>query len=275
MERESDKRDQLHKAQLKIAKEIRRICDRHEINYFLDCGSLLGAIRHKGFIPWDDDMDIGMLKKDYDIFLEFASKELGDDFFLDNYLTNPDNALVFSKVRLRNTKYIEEKGNEQAEHNEVFVDVFPYYYISDNEFIRKCDGMIMTVISQAIMSKKGYKVWKGEQAIKRLKFLPTDLLGLFFHEKTLRKWIENLYNKYSDTKRVCIHSGSCYDFWFFPKEILDEYLQTEFEGEIFKIPKEYDLYLSTTYGDYMKLPPKEKRVTHMIKELDLGPYNFQ
>ena len=270
-----NERDQLRKAQLYIAEEIKRICVANEINYFLDCGSMLGAVRHHGFIPWDDDMDIGMKKDDYSKFLQIAAYDLRSDFFLDNYDTNTDNALVFSKVRLKNTIYLETKGNMEAEHNEIFVDVFPYYFISDNEMIRRIEGIIMSVLSQAIMSKSGYRVWKGESLGKRLKFFPTDLLGACMDKKTMHHIIDHLFSKYVNTSYLCIHSGSCYGYWYFPKEVFDEFVDTEFEGHTFKIPKQYDTYLSTVYGDYMVLPPEKNRTTHLIQKLDLGEYHFE
>lgn len=263
----------LRQAQIYISKEIRRICEKHGINYFLDCGSMLGAVRHQGFIPWDDDMDIGMLKEDYERFLEIAPKELSDEFFLDNYQSNPDCALVFSKVRLKGTEYLEEKGDPNRIHNEIFVDVFPYYYISDNEIERKIEGFLMAILSQAILSKSGYRVWKGESVLKRIKFIPTDFLGVILSKKVMFRMVNNLYSKHHGTKRVCIHSGSCYDYWFFEQSVIASCIDAQFEDETFKIPSKYDVYLSTVYGaHYMELPPENKRVTHLIRKLDLGRY---
>lgn len=265
--------EKLKKAQLNIAKEIRRICEKHGIRYFLDAGSMLGAVRHQGFIPWDDDMDIGMLDGDYQKFLQVAPGELGEDYFLDHYDTNPDNALVFSKVRLKGTRYVENKGNPNAAHSEIFVDIFPYYFISDRESTRKLEGMAMAVLCQAILSKSGFQVWKGEGRLKRLKFLPTDLLGRLVPMKTLRGWVDGLYRKHRDTGRVCIHSGSCYNYWFFPADMFDELIEMPFEGESFPIPRRYDEFLRRAYGpDYMTPPPADKRITHQIQLLDLGPY---
>ena len=269
-----DQREQLRKAQLYIANEIKRVCEKNGIKYFLDCGSMLGAVRHHGFIPWDDDMDIGMKKEDYEHFLRIATCELGDEFFLDNYQSNTDNALVFSKVRLKNTTYIEAKGNPNAVHNEIFVDVFPYYYIADNDLIRRLEGTFMSILSQAIMSKSGYKVWKGEGVLKRLKFLPTDIVGALLSKQKMHSIIDYLYNKHTNTRRMCIHSGSCYGYWFFPKDVFADFIEVGFERYNFKIPSRYDEYLSIAYGDYMKLPPRENQATHLICKLDMGPYSF-
>lgn len=267
-------RIQLRRAQLYIADEIKRICELHHIKYFLDCGSMLGAVRHQGFIPWDDDMDIGMMKEDYEKFLKICENELKDEFFLDNYETNPANALVYSKMRLKGTKYIEEKGNAEAKHNEIFVDIFPYFSISDNAFKRKLDGALLAGMSQAILSKSGYKVWKGESKLKRLKFIPTDIVGKILTKKGMHRAVNRIVNKYKDTKMVCIHSGSCYDYWYVPKEIFDSMIEVKFEDRTYLIPKQYDVYLKTAYGNYMELPPENKRTTHSIVNLQMGPYQF-
>lgn len=265
----------LRRAQLMIAKEIKRICEKHNINYFLDSGSMLGAVRHNGFIPWDDDMDMGMCCDDYAKFLEVASTEMDEKFFLDNYKTNPKNPYVFSKVRLKGTTYIENIGNKDFEHNEIFVDLFPYYYISDNKIERKKEGLQMTILSQAILSKSGYKVWKGKGLKKRLKFLPTDIIGKVCTIKFLREKVNNLYSRHNATKMMGIQSGSCYDYWFFPEEVLRNTIDHVFEGEIFKIPKDYDYFLKVAYADYMKLPPENERVTHEIQCLDFGDLDIK
>ncbi len=260
----------LRQAQLMIAKEIKRICEKYDINYFLDSGSMLGAIRHNGFIPWDDDMDIGMCCDDYARFISIAPAELDKKFFLDNYETNKKNPYVFSKVRLKGTTYIENIGNSDFEHNEIFVDVFPYYYISDNVMKRKVEGMEMAFLAQTIMSKAGYKVWKGKGIKKRLKFLPTDIVGKICTTQFLRKRVNRLYSIHSNTQMMGIQSGSCYSYWFFPAKVLRKTIKHTFEGEIFNIPEEYDYFLKVAYGEYMKLPPENERVTHEIQCLDFG-----
>ena len=260
----------LRKAQLMIAKEIRRICEKYNISYFLDAGSMLGAVRHKGFIPWDDDMDFGMCKDDYDIFIKVAPDELDKRFFIDNYITNPKNPYVYSKIRLKGTIYIENIGNEELEHNEIFVDVFPYYYISNNRLIRKIEGMKMALFAQILMSKSGYKVWKGKGIKKRMKFFPIDVLAHIFSRDFLRNAVKKLYNKHDKTDLMCVQSGSCYSYWYFPEKVLRCLIDCTFENELFKIPSNFDYFLKTAYGDYMTLPPESERHTHEIQKLEFG-----
>lgn len=113
MERELLRKVQLK--QLEIAKEIKRVCEENEIGYFLCYGTFLGAVRHKGFIPWDDDLDLGMLRADYEKFCRIAPSALKPEFCLQTWYTDPNYGLPFGKVMLRNTIYLESKKNHTPE----------------------------------------------------------------------------------------------------------------------------------------------------------------
>ena len=110
MERELLRKVQL--TQLEIAKEIRRVCEENDIPYFLTCGTLLGAVRHQGFIPWDDDMDVGMLRENYEKFCRIAPEKLKPEYCWQSWYTDPNYALPFGKVRKRGTLYLEAKSHK-------------------------------------------------------------------------------------------------------------------------------------------------------------------
>ena len=117
----------LHRDILLIMDEVHRICTTHHLKYYLCAGSLLGAIRHNGFIPWDDDLDIMMPRSDYEKFITLSSSVLGDKFYLDWITTNPSYSRAFSKVCLKNTLFQENPGTNEKMNTEwgIFIDIFP------------------------------------------------------------------------------------------------------------------------------------------------------
>ena len=114
----------VQKVQLEMAKEIKRVCDENQISYFLYRGTFLGAVRHKGVIPWDDDMDFGMLREDYDKFCRIAPEKLGEDYFFQTWHSDENYALPLGKVRKRGTLFVEAKSAVLQE-NGIYVDIYP------------------------------------------------------------------------------------------------------------------------------------------------------
>lgn len=257
--------DKLHLTQLEIFDEFVSICKKHNLEYFLIGGTLLGAVRHKGFIPWDDDIDVAMPQKDYLEFLKISSNEINNQFFVDSIETNNNYFLWFAKVKKKNTIF-SEKSIEHLNNIDkaIFIDIFPYINISDfNNISFKIRVLLFKIISNIIMSKKHiYNSFKR----KILNFI-TFLIPTSFFVKLETKLL------FMDKNNNSNYIGSLYSTYgtevfnrkdFFPLK------KIKFENRSVYGLNNNDQYLKTMYGDYMKLPPVEKRVTHMPLEIKFG-----
>ena len=261
--REYDKEtlSKLKKVEMEIADEIKRICEKHKLHYFLVGGTLLGAIRHKGFIPWDDDMDIAMFRKDYDLFIKYAKKELDKKYYLDAFETNKDYYLPFAKVRKNNTIFDERENHHLNNHKGIYVDVIPIDNASSENNLRQ---KFQAITTRSIISTMFYK--NRIRPLKELRYKPLVILLSIFPKKGLMKFQDKVMRMYKDdnSEYVIILAGS----YNYLKETnkRDIYLppvKVKFEDRVYDTIKDYDTYLSKIYGDYMKLPPKDKRVNHI------------
>ena len=253
-----------------MAREIRRVCKILNVQYFLIGGTFLGAVRHKGFIPWDDDMDVGMMREDYERFMREAPKLLSDDFYLQNWDTDPEYPFSFGKLRLNGTIVVEKMNAGTASHKGVFLDIFPYDNVPENVEQQRRQARRIFVLKKMMWIKKGYGKQLQNDGFKMwLKYNGARFLTCFVSYKWIKQTYARELTRYNDhrTERMfisCLYSyekSSVYRRWL---EDLSEY---DFENEKFLAPRDYDAFLSTLYGDYMQLPPEEKRHTHEIKEL--------
>ncbi len=274
-------KDELRKVQelqLGILKEVKRVCEKYKIRYFLDAGTLLGAIRHDGFIPWDDDLDIAMERSEYERFIQVAQRELGTEYFLQTQETDEHYGLPFAKVRLTGTQFLENKSKRSKAHDEIFIDIFPYDTMPAGHFEQKIIAFRLKVLSHLDLIKHGYEVWSGESTANMIKFIPFRLLALVFSKryiKNKRKQIITAENK-KKSQRVWIQDGQNYMRWNYPAGLLEHFTEHVFENENFLIPAEYDTWLRITYGDYMQLPPEDQRGDyHQIIKINFGKYADQ
>ena len=271
MERELLRKVQL--TQLEIAKEIKRVCEENDIRYFLADGSFLGAVRHGGFIPWDDDMDMGMMRSDYEKFCRIAPSKLKPEYCLQTWYTEPNYGLPFGKVVKRNTVYLENKKSRRLQENGFYVDIFPFDYVPEDPSERAAHARKLLAIYRVKLMKSGYKPWMENDRIiwkKRVGYLYYQLKSLFVSQKELARAYDALAVSYLDSSVVCEQSALPKPDYYESAwcEELADYI---FEGETFKGPKDYDKFLTALYGDYMQLPPEDQRENrHQIVEIDFG-----
>lgn len=265
---------------LEILIEIDRICRKYDIMYFLDSGTALGAVRHKGFIPWDDDADIGMLRTDYEKFLSAAKCELDEKFFLQTTDTEPNFYQMHAKIRKNGTRFIETATRNVKMHQGIFVDIFPFDIIPKananniyNSGRRKRYELYEWGISNLYTKSDGTLLYFARFLMRKFKYGYCHLFKS--RDKIINDFLSN-YTQFSfeeDEEKVVV----CYSYsvdCIYPIDFFYPSIEAEFEGHSFKLPAKYHEYLSMTYGDdYMELPPEEKRRTHNSYQIEFTEDN--
>lgn len=259
-------------AQLEIAQEIKRVCEENDIPYFLCDGSLLGAIRHQGFIPWDDDMDIGMLRRDYERFCSIAPEKLKQEYCLQTWYTDPNYGLPFAKIRKRNTLYLEAKSSLLQE-NGFFVDIFPFDFVPEDPQERAALANKLLQIYRVKLMKSRYTPWMENDKIiwkKRIGYLYYQFKAIFANQDALARAFDALATSVAGSSTVCEQCAASVPMCY-PYDVCSELEDCVFEGERFRGLRQYDAFLSGTYGDYMQLPPEDQRENrHQIVQLNFG-----
>ncbi len=259
--------EKLHKVELEILDEIVRLCKKHNIQYTLFAGTMLGAVRHSGFIPWDDDIDVGMLRSDYERFLKIAHEELNSNYYLDCFEYNKEYHLAFAKIKKNGTIFDEESSHHMNNHKGIFVDIFPIDNVYDNVKRSYINAILVKTINQTIYVKQ--KIYTIKDC--RHKIL-SRILMLFSHKTLMRLEKRICTSNKNDKSKYIACFVSVYPF---KREVIErkEFLpvkEIKFENKRYCVINNTDLYLKGIYGDYMKLPPKEKRVNHMPLKIDFG-----
>lgn len=263
----------MHQVHLSLADELRRICEKYDIKYFMLAGTLLGAIRHKGFIPWDDDMDFGMFRPDFEKFLKVADHELNKEkYYLQTDRKEKYYTFNFVKIRLNGTKVLEDFSSHVDVNQGIYIDIFPLDSISDNRLEALIQYDFFWYYRNLLWVKCGYG---SKQRESKISFKIARILSHFYSIGTLKKCKNKIITKYmgKQTKKVVTSDGN----YGLKKETIDADLMNEiimykFEDREYPGFRDYDRYLSYFYGDYMKLPPIEKRNHHGRLEIDFGLY---
>lgn len=250
---------ELKAIQVDILRSVHDFCQKNGLNYSLAYGTLLGAVRHKGFIPWDDDIDIMMPRSDYENLVKTYTNPR---FVIINYKNSPGYELPYAKVYDRNT-IIHEKLNMNVSYG-VNIDIFPVDIAPDeeseiDEFFKKKNRLTMLHKSKLL---KICKQWRP--SMNAILFCAQIVLSPF-RLRSFTTRIDKMCQKYAscDTNKwiICATVDSKRS-WVFDKEMFTRYTKCEFEGEMYNAVGDPDKLLTIIYGDYMRLPPEDKRVSH-------------
>ncbi|MCH5296251.1 MAG: LicD family protein [Ruminococcus sp.] len=266
------KLETIQKILLGFLLEIDRICKKHNIKYFLAGGTLLGAVRHKGFIPWDDDADVMMLREDYDKFLRVLPSELPSNFTVQN--NEKTSHFPFTKIRINDTVFSTEFSSRFGDiHNGIFFDVLAQDQTSNNKLIRKLHMHATASARWLVLDKwRGTKVNANGRFSSFVANVLKTIFPLAFLEKIQNTLMSQFKNK-KNAKYLFDSMGRNITRGEFPKQWLQEIIYVDFENEKLPIPKEYDKYLKYLYGDYMEMiPVSQRHVSHDIIQMDLGEY---
>ena len=255
--------EELHRVQLQMLQVVTAICDKYDIEYMLIGGTLLGAIRHDGFIPWDDDVDLGMTRENYDKFATVAPVEFQHNhYFMQTADTDPNFAFSYMKILDTNT-YIEEKNNVNDARKGIFIDIFPFDKVPRQPEIRQAVYNRFKIADTAILLRLGYNVIKTPFR-KDPKDKSLDLFMSVAKLKERRENIMRLYNHEPFHHYKNYASQYAYDKEVLSQRELTELTKHKFENLEVAIPKHYDKILTRMYGDYMELPPEKNRVAKHI-----------
>lgn len=237
---------------LELLKEFDRICKKHDIPYVVFCGSALGAVRHKGFIPWDDDLDVSMLREDYERFLKVAPGEVKPQYFVQAEFSEHWN-MHFSKLRKNNTTFLEKfHPKDKKMHQGIYIDIFPCDNASDREWVRRLQFYASRIALAHTIFKRGYE---SNSKAKKFFMACCSLLPV----KPFHSFAKGAWNKGSEHVHTFLSCTSRYKKGIYRRTWFTETVEMEFEDMLVPVSAHYDELLTVLYGEYMKLPSEEER----------------
>lgn len=254
-----------------ILRDVDKLCKENNIPYWIDAGTLLGAVRHGGFIPWDDDIDICMLREDYKVFLEVAKEKLPEDLFLQNVFVEKGVNYGWSKIKHKHSRLIE--ADQGGCHEGMYIDVFPcdYYESKENDELINLKKKYWK--KRAIIGYNDFEFEKlsKNNIVKNIKIAGCKLYNKFIFKKELSDIYEEMMIVASEfpVRKDATLIGYGLDVLnfseYFEKDSIFPLREIEFEGLKVLAPNNLDKYLRGLYGDsYMELPPEKDRQIHNL-----------
>ena len=252
--------NELQQKEFELLKCFIEICEKLGLTYYLVCGSALGAVKYKGFIPWDDDVDVALPREDYEIFCKKAGDLLPEELFLQTYKTDPEYPHIFAKIRNSNTAYFEKSVAKFKINHGVYIDVFPLDgYPTNRAAQRKIE--IKKVFYDLLLSSN----FESDCTLK-VKILRRIFRFFGVHKRTAKivARFEKMISSYpaKNSEIWCNHGNWQGKLEYSPKEHYGDGAVMEFEGIKVSVPQKYDEYLTQKYGDWRADLPEEQKVGH-------------
>lgn len=257
----------LQAVELEMLKDVAKYCEENGIEYFINSGTLLGAVRHGGFIPWDDDIDIGMNLSNYKKFLKYAKKDFPKRYFVQNFKTDSKHCYPWTKIRINGTTWMDPRLTNVEMHSGISMDIFLFNGIAKNAFRRKlqyCAARIQRTLLKKYYFLDGDVKQRHSNLIYKLmpEFIRRPLLFI----------LESIIDI------DCAKTDYCYNSYFsgmvenqteFKSDMFLNLEKIKFEDTYVYAPKDYISYLEIGFGDWQTLPPEEERIGHGDLIVDL------
>lgn len=233
-----------------LLKEFDRVCRKYDIKYMLFAGTALGAVRHKEIIPWDDDLDVVMMRDDYERFLKVAPETVDKEKYFVQAEFSDHWPMFFSKLRKNNTACLEKtRVKDEKMHQGIYIDIFPCDNLLDSSFMRKVQFYVSKIVIAKSLFKRGYLT---DSLLKKI----VMAVSLLFPSKILAEFVQQKDRKDTEYVHTFFGAASKYEKNIYPRKWFTESVEMQFGDGLYPVSKYYDELLTTLYGDYM-IPPSD------------------
>ena len=263
----------LQQLELLELKVVKKVCDQLNIKFVLYGGTLLGAVKYKGFIPWDDDVDIAMDRDSYEKFIAEAPRLLPKEYVIQNLYTDSKSPYSYTKMRLRGTRCIEKVNHKLDIEQGIYMDIYPIDDIPDDDNLYHEQFVKLQRLFHSIYERQCFHhVKRGKYFILKeirqyIQYLKYRIKPLSYYRDYQQQEMTK-YNGKGYARKTCWHYPKVSNFYepYYPLR------EIEFEGDTFYAPNDYIQHLRRRYGNIDELPPADKRLGHQVFILDFGKY---